>query len=106
MTTHKDPRRRVGAVVHAKATIVTNIAQCARLYGSQAKTKFINGTVVEVIVDRSTGRASTFLKVEWVMTTTPTILRSIKVVIFNNIKNGRAPVPLNSTTRTLEAEQE
>lgn len=57
MTPHKDTRRGVGAVLHAKATIVTNTSRRARLYGSQAKTKLLTGTAMEVLVDRSKGRA-------------------------------------------------
>jgi hypothetical protein len=43
-----DPRFVVGARVHAKALHVTAIAECHRRYGTNAKTKFVNGTVVLV----------------------------------------------------------
>lgn len=44
MGANRDIRHCVGALVHAKATSVTNAAQCARLFVSAAKTKFVNGT--------------------------------------------------------------
>jgi Transposase IS4 len=43
-----DPRYVVGARVHAKALHVTAAAECHRRYGSNAKTKFLNGVVVAV----------------------------------------------------------
>ena len=39
MSTTKDPRRSVGAIVHARAAVVTSAAECSRLYGSNAKSK-------------------------------------------------------------------
>ena len=41
-------RFEVGIAVHAKAVHVTNLMECSRRYGSNAKTKLINGTVTEV----------------------------------------------------------
>lgn len=70
----KDPRRRVGAIVHAKATAVTNLAQCGRLFGSEAERKLVHGTVVEVVVGRSRERSSTSLRVEWTLVERPSLL--------------------------------
>jgi hypothetical protein len=44
----KDPRYVIGARVQAKAHHVTALAECHRRYGANAKTKFVNGTVVSV----------------------------------------------------------
>ena len=52
MANKNDPRRRAGAIVHAKATAVTSLAECSRLYGARAKTKTVTGTVVDIIIDR------------------------------------------------------
>ena len=38
-----DPRYQVGALVHAKAMHVTALIECHRRYGSNAKTKLVNG---------------------------------------------------------------
>lgn len=97
MAVQNDPRRRVGAAVHAKTTAVTNPSQCARLYGSLAKEKMANGIVKEVLVDRPTGHVSTSLRVEWTMSSTPTVTTSLKTLKINNIKPGPAPVPSSST---------
>ncbi|KAI2490544.1 Transposase IS4 [Fragilaria crotonensis] len=43
-----DPRFQVGAPVHAKAMHVTALIECHRRYGSNAKTKLVNGTVSEI----------------------------------------------------------
>ncbi|KAI2512650.1 Transposase IS4 [Fragilaria crotonensis] len=43
-----DPRYQVGALVHAKAMHVTALIECHRRYGSNAKTKLVNGTVTEL----------------------------------------------------------
>jgi hypothetical protein len=42
-----DPRLSIGAFVEALAHHVTNLAECARRYGSQAKSKIVPGNVVE-----------------------------------------------------------
>ena len=62
-----DPRKVLGALVTTKATHVTNATECARRYGSNAKTKILVGTVTEVIVDRSnpTNRAQTYIVADW-----------------------------------------
>ena len=58
-----DPRRQVGAIVYAKAMHVTNIKECSRRYGSNAKTKEIRGIVTDVVNKRNekTNRSSTFV---------------------------------------------
>ncbi len=43
-----DPRYQVGVLVHAKAMHVTALIECHRRYGSNAKTKLVNGTVSEL----------------------------------------------------------
>ncbi len=64
MASRNDPRRRVGAQVHALATAVTNSRECSRLYGVNSTTKLVNGRVLEVIVGKTvTGQSSTSLKV-------------------------------------------
>jgi hypothetical protein len=45
---NNDPRYVLRARVHAKALHVTAAAECHQRYGTDAKTKFLNGTVVVV----------------------------------------------------------
>jgi hypothetical protein len=53
-----DHRGVVGGRVQAKAVHVTNLAECARRFGSNAKTAVVFGTVVEVLVNQTaTGRS-------------------------------------------------
>ena len=58
-----DPRRIVGSMVEAKACHVTNLAECARRYGSNSKTKRVQGVVthVEVVKNPTTNRTTTFV---------------------------------------------
>ena len=58
-----DPRRIVGSMVEAKACHVTNLAECARRYGSNSKTKRVQGIIthVEVIKNSTTNRTTTFV---------------------------------------------
>jgi hypothetical protein len=57
----KDPRRTVGARVHAKAMHVASLAEYARRYGILKKSKLVNRTVVEVRVDKSGKRKNVFV---------------------------------------------
>ena len=58
-----DPRRIVGSMVEAKTCPVTNLAECARRYGSNSKMKRVQGIVthVEVIKSSTTNRTMTFV---------------------------------------------
>ena len=58
-----NPRRIVGSMMEAKACHVTNLAECARHYGSNSKTKRVQGIVthVEVIKNLTTNRTTTFV---------------------------------------------
>jgi Transposase IS4 len=64
-----DLRKVIGSIVTCKATQVTSLQECLRRYGSNAKTKLLDGTVLEVIVDRTnpTNRAQTYLQCDWVL---------------------------------------
>ena len=58
-----DPRRIVGSMVEAKAYHVTNLAECARHYGSNSKAKRVQGIIthVEVITNSTSNRTTTFV---------------------------------------------
>eukprot|EP00171_Calliarthron_tuberculosum_P006804 IDg6804t1 len=53
-----DLRKTSGAIVHAKACHIRNMAECSRRYGSEKKTKVVRGTVVEALCNSSGQRAS------------------------------------------------
>ena len=58
-----DPRRIVGSRVEVKACHVTNLAECLRRYGSNSKTKRVQGimTHVELIKNLTTNSTMTFV---------------------------------------------
>ena len=58
-----DPRRIVGSMVEAKECHVTNLTECARRYGSNSKTRRVQGIIthVEVIKNSTTNRTTTFV---------------------------------------------
>ena len=62
-----DDRCVVGARVHAKAVQVTKLAECSRRYGSNAKTKRVNGTVVlvELVSHPGKARKSCFITADY-----------------------------------------
>jgi hypothetical protein len=61
MAANNDPRRVVGAVVHALASHVIAQAECGRWYQALQDSKMLTGTVTEVRVDASAMRRSTFV---------------------------------------------
>jgi hypothetical protein len=69
MAPPNDPRRVVGARVHARASLVTSLAECSRLFGSLARTKVVAGTVREVLLERPNNRQLIKLDVEWFLPT-------------------------------------
>ncbi len=67
MSPPKGPPRVIGSGVHAKETAVKHIAECSRLHGSRAKTKLVNGKVLEVITEKINCGKSTSVQAEWVL---------------------------------------
>ena len=69
MSLPNDARRVIGTSVDALAHHVTNLAECSRRYGSQAKTKRVPGIVlVEVVQERNTssqGRMRTLIVADY-----------------------------------------
>ena len=61
-----DERPAIGAKVIAKAVHVTNLAECTRRFGSNAKTKEIFGTVIEVrTAPTATNRVTTSIVIDF-----------------------------------------
>ena len=64
----EDPRRIIGRRIYEKAIHVTALAECARRYGSQSKSKEVEGTVLECIGKKTkTNRSSTHVKVVYTL---------------------------------------
>lgn len=67
-----DPRLAVNATVHAKAIYIKNYAECARLYGSAASTKMVEGRVTSFSqVKNAGGRRVTTVTALWHMSSAP-----------------------------------
>jgi Transposase IS4 len=62
-----DARRTIGSVIEAKACHVTSLAECARRYGAQKSTKFVEGVVVDVenIRNLETSRTKTMITADY-----------------------------------------
>jgi hypothetical protein len=60
-----DPKRRVGARVHARAHFKMSLADAKRKFGSYWNRQLVSGTVISVDKDTSGKRSSFFLNVKW-----------------------------------------
>ena len=86
-------RRTVGGKVHALACQVSNDAECKRLFGSQYKTKKINGIVERVELRQATSkstRRSTYITAKYNLTSKP---QKTKELFISNVSNGWLPEP-------------
>ena len=95
MANGRNPRRVPRAAVHAKPLAITSSAECSRWYGSDFKTKPVNGTVLDVIIDRSSGRAGKSLLLEWTLSPSENVGKRLKILKLCNIKAGTGPVDDN-----------
>ncbi len=90
MASRNDPRRRVGAQVHALGTEDTNSSEFSLLYGVYSTTKLVNRRVLGVIVGKSaTGRVCTSLKVLWKLVEPEGGREKIATFKIGNCKCGR-----------------
>jgi hypothetical protein len=84
-----DTRRVVGSYVHAKALHVTNKAECARRYGSKAKSKMLLGTVVGTTsTATSSGRTSTSVLCDFILAGDVTKRAELNI---RSVRSGRIP---------------
>lgn len=65
MPQSEDPRKKVGARVQTKAKYVLNHAQCKRLFGIQAETKFVQGVVQECVYTVRNQRRNCSIRATW-----------------------------------------
>ena len=88
-----DPRRVVGAKVTARATYVSHPAECNRRYGSLAKSKWLVGTVLQVVVTRATEpgkRSSTKIMAEYELGGGQ---KKVKTIALSSVKAWMPPSP-------------
>ena len=85
-----DERLVVGGQVHALARNVTSEAETKRLYGSNWKTKFVNGKVLSFRFEASTdgGRGSYYITARYTFSPTTT---KVKEINKRSVKKGLAP---------------
>jgi hypothetical protein len=96
MAPTSDSRRTIGARVHAKATAITSLAECCRLFESLSKTAKVAWTVQDVIIERPNNRAQVWFQVEWEQ---PSGLKT-KEVLAMNVKSGDPPSSTSSPVGT------
>ena len=62
-----DPRRIIGNIAACKSIQVTSIQECSRRYGSNAKTRILEGVLVEVFIERKTTTfwLQTYIEADW-----------------------------------------
>ena len=63
-----DPKRVPGNRVHTKATNIKHIAECSRVYGALARSKYVGGTVISVVnrkANENSQRQTCYVTVEW-----------------------------------------
>ena len=104
MPTGKDPRRIIGAAVHAKATAVTSLAECSRLFGSNANSKLVNGEVLNVETTKIKGRLSTSLTVKWVLLDAEISKIVTKTLKLINVKAGHVSNPAGGESTAASKE--
>lgn len=86
----QDPRLVIGAPVHAKAIHISNFSECARMYGSAAGTKMIDGRVTAVTQEKSgKDRRVTTVTARWAMSRHE-VQKSLGL---RSVRAGRAPGP-------------
>ena len=75
-----DSRRVVGSKVVAKAVHVTNLAECKRRYGANAKKKEVVGIITEVIATKTrTNRNATHIAATYYMGETTTKRKTLNI---------------------------
>ena len=92
-----DPQRIVGSMVEVKACHVMNLVECSCHYGSNSKTKRVQGIVthVEVIKNLTTNRTTTFVMAAYDLG--GTMIHPCKL----NIRSVKAvPTPTAATVTT------
>ena len=80
----------IGSYCTTKAIHVMHLSECVRRYGSEKKTKMLNGEVVNTRNKRTeTGRASWFVRARYYLEEGQTKLAEINV---RSVKKAAAPV--------------
>ena len=77
------------------------MSECSRRYGALAKTKYLDGTVTRVLVDRTMKRARTFIEAVWFYNNQKQVIKQIALC---NVIAG--PTPATLAAERLSKEQE
>jgi hypothetical protein len=93
MGLRSDPRRVVGARVHAKDLHVTSEAECRRRYGILKGTKLVSGTVVDVETSKTGQRANVFITADF--NVDPSFVKRKRLNV-RSVYAGEAPVYIPS----------
>jgi hypothetical protein len=93
MGSRSDPRRVVGARVHAKDLHVTSEAECRRRYGILKGTKLVSGTVVDVETSKTGQRANVFITADF--NVDPSFVKRKRLNV-RSVYAGEAPVYIPS----------
>ena len=102
MTSEKEHLKVVNARIHAKATHITCMNECSRLYGALAKTKYLDGTATRVFVDRTMKRARTFIEAVWFYNNQKQMINQIARC---NVIAGPTPATLTAERQNKEQEK-
>ena len=106
-----DPRLSIGAFVEALAHHVSNLAECSRRYGSQAKSKIVPGIVVESRQERissatNAGRMRTLIVADYLLGGS-TIKRSVlNIRSVKSVERGEGHSELENLRRLASEESQ
>ena len=93
MVTKNDARREVGSIVKAKASVVTSVAECKRLYGMLWKTTLVTGVVMRVVTPpKGTGK-HTSVVAEWTVGSFKKVkeVKLVNVKLHQNVCHAKVP---------------
>lgn len=91
-------RTQIGAEVHVLATDLTSKPECARLFGTNYKTKKVNGVVVQCNTRRheSGSRAQTIITVKCTLESGSYTREIVKELALSRVKLGHVPITQDS----------
>ena len=65
MPRQSDPRGVPGTAVYTRARLVTHSSECARLYGTNWKTKVVSGKIVKINTRTKQGKSIRYVEADW-----------------------------------------
>lgn len=93
-------RKVVGAPDSTFSTAVVSLFECLRLFGSLAESHCVNGAMKRIIIDQPTsGRALTYLEVEWLILDDQNSRTEAAQLIHNCISSNAPSRDISSTNQ-------